>query len=197
MKNNYVVYVHTNKINGKKYVGITSQNITRRWRKDGSGYRTSTKFYKAILKYGFDSFLHEIVGVGLSKDEACSLEQHLIAVYDTYKNGYNASLGGESTKISTEQKVKISQTLKNYFSNHENPFKGRKHSEDSKTLNRDNHFCLKVAQYDLTGSLLNVFPSIKNASVNTGVSQNTIKNICEGVTKKPKTYMWKYFKKEE
>ena len=37
---NYKVYVHTNRANGKKYVGLTKQNCQDRWKHDGMGYQT-------------------------------------------------------------------------------------------------------------------------------------------------------------
>ena len=37
MKNNYKVYVHINKVNGKRYYGVTCQKVNRRW-KNGKGY---------------------------------------------------------------------------------------------------------------------------------------------------------------
>lgn len=49
---NYKVYLHTNKTNNKKYVGITKQSLQDRWRHDGLGYKTQQKFFRAILKYG-------------------------------------------------------------------------------------------------------------------------------------------------
>ena len=55
----YCVYVHTNKFNGKKYVGQTCQKPEVRFGKNGSGYVGSRVFYNAILKYGWDNFYHE------------------------------------------------------------------------------------------------------------------------------------------
>lgn len=43
----WTVYIHTNKTNQKRYVGITSQDTERRW-KNGWGYYTQIIFYRAI-----------------------------------------------------------------------------------------------------------------------------------------------------
>ena len=47
----YTVYCHTNKINGKKYVGITKRLVEKRWL-NGRGYNGNSIFRKAINKYG-------------------------------------------------------------------------------------------------------------------------------------------------
>lgn len=49
--NNYTIYMHKNKINGKIYIGQTSQEPKKRW-DNGRGYIDCSRFYNAILKYG-------------------------------------------------------------------------------------------------------------------------------------------------
>ena len=91
------MYCHTNKINNKKYIGITSKDLNNRW-KNGKGYpKSQPHFYKAIQKYGWDNFKHEVLFENLTKDEACKKEIELIALYDATnrEKGYNSSLGGD------------------------------------------------------------------------------------------------------
>lgn len=91
----YSVYIHTNRLNGKMYVGCT-KSVKNRWYK--SGYRTSTKFYKAIQKYGWENFLHEVIASNLSKQEAENFEDLLIKSLRTNEDefGYNTCTGGQS-----------------------------------------------------------------------------------------------------
>lgn len=91
---NFVIYKHTNKINGKCYIGKTCCDPEKRW-KLGSGYRRHIKFYNAILKYGWDNFTHEILETNLTDEEAKKREIYYIQFYDSFKNGYNATLGGD------------------------------------------------------------------------------------------------------
>ena len=69
IKKVWCIYMHTNKINGKKYIGQTFQNIEYRWRQDGSGYK-GQPFYNAIEKYGWDNFEHKILKVYFGDDVA-------------------------------------------------------------------------------------------------------------------------------
>lgn len=55
MRNDYVVYIHKNILNGKVYVGQTC-NLSERWRNNGKNYFNSIKFYNAIKKYGWDNY---------------------------------------------------------------------------------------------------------------------------------------------
>lgn len=121
----YCVYCHTNKINGKRYIGQTKfqDNLYARWR-DGKGYHKS-RFGYAIKKYGWDNFEHIILARNLTKEQANDLEKYYISKFDTTNTnkGYNVSLGGDGASYNMPEitKQKISNTLK-----------GRHHSEETK-----------------------------------------------------------------
>lgn len=106
----YCVYMHTNKVNGKRYVGQTCQwPPEKRWRKDGVGYRHNEYFYRSIQKYGWDNFEHEIIDARLTIEEANELEEHLIENFDTLNRskGYNLRHGGNNGEHSEETKTKL------------------------------------------------------------------------------------------
>ena len=98
----YKVYIHTFP-NGKRYIGITSQDVCRRWRK-GQGYEGQV-VYGAILKYGWKNIKHEVLFDNLTKQEAEEKEIALIRAFDTtsHKNGYNVELGGNATPKATKE----------------------------------------------------------------------------------------------
>lgn len=120
----FCVYVHTNKINGKRYVGVTSQGPEKRWN-EGKGYTPrQPHMYNAIQKWGWDNFEHEILVSDVSVEDASLIEQTLIKEWQLQnpKYGYNAQSGGlTSTALSDEIKEKIS-----------NANKGRKFTEEHK-----------------------------------------------------------------
>lgn len=95
---NYIVYKHTNTQNGKIYVGITSADIDIRAGRNGHRYKKNTLFYRAIKKYGWQAFEHEIIKSGLTFDEAAEME--VATIMNLRSNnpeyGYNISSGGES-----------------------------------------------------------------------------------------------------
>ena len=163
----YCVYKHTNKINGKIYVGKTCANPPeKRWRNDGSGYMKSPLFWNAIQKYGWDNFDHEILIDNLTEKQANELEKQFIS--DLKSNdrefGYNLTDGGDGVRLLGEShprygihldesvKKKISDTHKkrgswqgennpNYnkhnFTGEGNPFYGMHHTEETKRRLRE------------------------------------------------------------
>lgn len=115
MEKTYSVYKHTAP-DGRVYIGITSRRPTQRWQ-GGHGYSGNTYFTRAIKKYGWENFCHEIIAEGLSEQQAKAMEIELIAAYkaNIRKYGFNISSGGESkkgTKISDWQKQRISEASK-------------------------------------------------------------------------------------
>lgn len=121
----WCVYKHTNKINGKIYIGQTCKVPQQRWA-NGEGYQKCTLFYKAIKKYGWDNFEHEIVEKDLTHDEANNEEKILIAYFESNKpdKGYNLTSGGEGAEHSEATKQKMRDNQKGEL----NTFFGRKHS---------------------------------------------------------------------
>lgn len=110
----YCVYMHTNKINGKKYVGQTvhGDRPHKRW-DNGNGYKKCPYFYRAIQKYGWDNFEHEIIANNLTPQEADNFERLLIEKLNTtnHDNGYNLEPGGTKNKtLSEETKKRISES---------------------------------------------------------------------------------------
>ncbi len=98
----WIIYKHTNKINGKVYVGQTKQSTTDRWA-NGNGYRHNPYFYSAILKYGWnEGFKHEIIVSDImTQKQANELEIYYIKKEHSYIgdkkcNGYNLTKGGEN-----------------------------------------------------------------------------------------------------
>ena len=127
MSNNYVVYVHINKTNGKRYYGITCQKEKARWAK-GKGYSGNKHFTSSINKYGWDGFDHIVMARNLTEDEAKWLEIKMIAAHDTTnpKFGYNLSPGGDMVSKETRKKLSESQKGEN------NSFYGKHHSEETR-----------------------------------------------------------------
>lgn len=115
-KRKWCIYKHTNIINGKIYIGITSLKLSDRWRSDGKGYKHCRCFYNAIQKYGWDNFTHEILESNLSKEEACKKEIEYIKHFNSQTpNGYNIDEGGSSGSECRKSIIAISKDKKTRY----------------------------------------------------------------------------------
>ena len=104
----FVVYMHTSP-NNKRYIGITRQNPPeKRWGSNGCGYNENEYFWRAIKKYGWQNFRHEILLDGLTEKEAKQKEIELIAFYDLTdpNKGFNVTPGGDYNINVTPKPVK-------------------------------------------------------------------------------------------
>lgn len=204
----YTVYKHTNKLNGKIYIGITSKKPNERWI-NGKGYKPKNKnqngyFYKAILKYGWDNFTHEILYSDLTKEKAELIEIELISAYNSNirKYGYNIDNGGNSTgKISDETKAKISESWqinkKERCEKISTAKKGIKFTVEhkknlseakkgKKALNRK-----PVSQYDLNMNFLKRWESLEDVQCELKICKS---NICRAIKydRSAGGYKWTY-----
>ena len=102
------IYVIANDINNKQYVGKTNKSIEQRFKEhitDSKKKRCEKRpLYDAMNKYGIEHFsikqLEEC-----SAEEASIKEIYWIGKLDTYKNGYNATLGGDSKHYYDYQRI--------------------------------------------------------------------------------------------
>lgn len=96
------IYVITNDINSKRYVGKTNNSIEKRFKehiKDSKRERCEKRpLYNAMNKYGIEHFHIEELEE-CSAEESAEREEYWITKLDTYgHNGYNATRGGDSKK---------------------------------------------------------------------------------------------------
>lgn len=124
---------------GKSYVGQTTDEKHRRRCFFNNCCYSGTRFDNAIRKYGVHNFKYEALFSDDfdSKEDAIPVlnekESYFIKKYDSYRNGYNMTLGGEGVRGHTlegKSKENMINHLKDYYKSHSNPFKGKKHSED-------------------------------------------------------------------
>jgi group I intron endonuclease len=195
VESTYCIYKHTNKINKKVYIGQTCQKLKDRW-KNGKGYKTSTKFYNAILKHGWENFEHEILKENLTNEEANYWEQYYIKEYDSYKNGYNGTIGGNNAPKTEEHKQKISQSNigKHNHNGKLNPMYGKKLSNETKNKIREKQKCFKVRCIE-TGE---IFDTCHLAAAWCGLQRDGhIPNVCRGERQTAGGYHWEFIEGEK
>jgi len=214
----YIVYKHINKFNNHVYVGITHyENPNKRWR-NGHGYKHSIKFYNAIIKYGWDNFIHEVVYVD-TKEEAIQQEKEQIAYYKSLGISYNIAEGGEGAEAMAPETI---EKLKQYT-----PWiKGKKHTKEAiekirkaghrpmpenvkqilrKVNSERPHIVTEeqrlkkrlintkpVLQFNKDGSFVAEYISAQEAERSLGVQGHHISCVCNGKRKSAYGYIWKY-----
>lgn len=100
----FIVYSHVNKITNTTYIGITKRDPKLRW-SNGFGYKTNPYFWRAIVKYGWDSFSHNILFTNLTKEEAINKEEELIKYYKNIGLSYNISDGRDYVGAIRRKKI--------------------------------------------------------------------------------------------
>ena len=188
-KNNFLVYIHRLKSDGRVYVGQTNGSLKTRAGSNGHRYKNCTKFWNVIQKYGWDNFDHIIIKDNLSLDEANKLEAELIEKYDSINNGFNLVAGGRNHLWSEETKRKIGEANKISLL-------GKKHSEETKKKMSESHKKYIPILCVETQKIYNC-PSEASLDVANTKQAGHITEVCKGKRKTAFGYHWKYVNKEK
>lgn len=175
-----IIYCYTSP-KGKPYVGQTLDEIRRKHQHFRDAFKSERDkdkpFYRAIRKYGWNSFEYEILWEKELEDIVRlrkilnKMEEFYISVLDARENGYNCTNGGNSIYMNSE----VGHTL----------------TEEHKQKLKDS-VSQKVWQYDLEGNFITAFDSAADASKATGCNSSTIISCCRGKTHTSKGFQWRY-----
>ena len=158
-----LIYVITNLVNGKKYVGQTVQTLEERFREHTFPSSGCIAIRDAIAKYGQDNFKIEELAKASSIDELNALEAHYVQELNTLApSGYNLKDGGlqgvgftpevlekmRNAKLGTvvpeDVKDRMSLSHKRRFQEH--PELREQRSQASKKMWQDPEYCQQMQQ---------------------------------------------------
>jgi group I intron endonuclease len=179
MERKYCVYVHTNKVNGKRYVGITCQKPENRWKR---GYSSNEHFSNSIKKYGWGGFEHQVIATGLSRESACTIERILIKEWECQnpERGYNIANGGTGlTSVSESTKRKMSEITHKFYAEH----------PDARTAKMR-----AINQYTSDGLFVKRWDCAKLAEQEGGFNAQNISMACRnmGRVRRHLGFIWRY-----
>ena len=203
-----IIYSYTSPSN-KKYIGQTINEIKRKNRfKDLTKiYAGGGKLENARKKYLPENFKYEILeSIKFEcKDDIGEilndLEIKYIKLFDTFKTGYNSSIGGKFSysdnysishlgkKHTEETKIKISESIKrvkqseNYF---QNPMSIENKEKMSKRQSKE------VLQFDINGNFLKEWKSGKIAGEEFNIDPSGILKCCNKKNKTSAGFIWRF-----
>lgn len=95
-----LIYCISNDINEKKYIGLTTQTLEKRWKEHCRSAKNikmieKRPLYDAMNKYGIEHFSIIIIEDNIDNNILPQREQYWIKYYNSYYNGYNATIGGD------------------------------------------------------------------------------------------------------
>lgn len=107
------IYIIKNEVNNKYYIGQTTVGFNKRYKNSNNNISDIEKVYRyhkisdhpnlflmrSIEKYGFNAFkVNKCFDVAFSKEELNIKEKTYIQLFNSFKNGYNFTEGGENGK---------------------------------------------------------------------------------------------------
>lgn len=208
-----IIYLITNKINGKQYVGQTVRSLEERFNEHK---RHAGVVGRAIKKYGAENFVYEIIDRADDIETLNRKEIEYIQRLGTVEPfGYNLCYGGENTmgyNHRQESKVKMSMVQKERGNQvgSKNHFFGKKHSEETREKMRlawknkrtmTEEMKQKLKESHPKKAVINLttgerFESIKEAAEKFGIEATHITRVCKGKRKSCGGYKWSYAETE-
>ena len=96
------IYKIQNLINNHIYIGQTVKHYQKRFNQHKANYDkpyfSQLTLYKAFKKYGLENFSFEPIEE-VDNDKLDEREKYWIEYYDSYKNGYNMTIGGRLVEL--------------------------------------------------------------------------------------------------
>lgn len=209
------IYKITNKVNGKMYIG-GSTNLKHRKRDHFKPYRIN-KFkhlpiYEAMIEFGRENFKFEVIEE-CSAEDLEERENYYLEKYKSYENGYNVSSHAISMKdeeISNNYaEMTRKRNFKNWADEEYREQMSKANSEFQKERLKDPEYLAEksaqlkqytdsikrpVGQYDKQGNLIAKFEGVREAERALDLPNDSVGKVCRGV-KYRKTaggYVWKY-----
>lgn len=205
------IYKIINNVNQKIYIGKTTRTIEERFKEHCKDYKKrdleKRPLYSAMKKYGIENFSIELVEETDNPEER---EKYWIEYYGSFKNGYNATVGGDGKPYidydlvaATYKELKIQKAVAKKLNISNDTVSRVLKIKNIPSLNQSEAVRLSVGkivnQYDLQGNYLNSFPSTRAAaeSLNKVTSKSNgacshIADVCKGKRKTAYGYIWKF-----
>lgn len=108
------IYIITHIESKKRYIGSTKNfmhRISQHLQHLEKGDHHSIELQNAINKYGFNTFNIRIYPINKDRDFLYDIEEVLIKVLNTFKNGYNMSEDSRTPELSEKQRLTHAQFM--------------------------------------------------------------------------------------
>ena len=173
-----IIYRITNLINNKVYIGKTVQGFNLRYCEKGTGIERVYKRHKMLKEYGYGYNKHllesiekyglknfkveECIDIAFSEYELSLKEKCWVQYHNSYKNGYNNTIGGDGVS----------------------GFKGLK--------GKDNPASRSIVQLDMNGNFIKQWDYMTKAQEYTGVDISKMACVAKGERRSAGNYIWVY-----